>query len=95
MTKDNDFAMSDFTADKARKLAEETIPELVNAKMGECLIMIQAQSKYGEFRVKVNSIVWPILVFRKVEQKLKDLGYDVEIGSNGLIISWYPPNSGD
>lgn len=97
MDKKDDFAMMDFTADKARKISEAAIPELVNAKMGAILTQIRSQSDRGEFalRVPVNDISQMSL--NEVRDKLCEMGYKVHmfLAPGSIDISWYPPDSGD
>lgn len=97
MDKKLDFAMADFTADKARRVTENAIPDLVNAKMGAILAQIRSQSDRGEFalRVMVQDVSQTALY--EVRDKLFEMGYKIQMfaAPQSIDVSWYPENSGD
>jgi hypothetical protein len=89
MEKDNDFSMSDFTADKARKLAEDTIPELVNTKMGAIINQINSQAARGYFELNVNTTDLSSATLSAVSKKLREMGYSTMAHDfEHLHVSW-------
>ena len=72
-----------LSAEESRKRADEAVDNGIKKQLQEIATEINAASKEGKYSYSENGFLKP-----KIREKLEELGYEVEVGSQ-YNQSWY------